>query len=588
VDADGGAHFEMRNVVRLIGVATLALVLCGSGNAVAVTPGQVGAWGSDGNGQLGDGGNLDRASAVSTRGLGNVVQVSGGEAFSMAVTATGSVFAWGDNEFGNFGVSTPHPSESSPVQVTALSGVRQVATGFEDGLALLSNGTVMGWGANAHGAVGDGTTTPRPTPVPVSGLSGVVAIAQRQQHSLALLSSGTVMSWGQTTGGDQLRPVAVPGLSGVVAIAAGAFHDLALLSNGTIMAWGSGGNGQLGNGSFNDQTTPVPVSGVSNAIGIAAGTFFSLALLRDGTVVGFGSNQYNQLGSATTTNHDTPVSVSGVSGATQITAGDAFSAALLSNGTALAWGANAHGALGNGTVGVTFSTVATPAPVVGLSHATAISAGGGHTLALTSSAAVAPPPPVFAKSVDVTPVSGTVLIKLPPGRRLAGRLAPAFAAQTKRQGFVRLTQAHQIPVGSQLDTTHGVVALTSAAARAGKLQSGQFRSGRFQVLQSRSQKGLTTLRLIDNSRVCTSPGKARTARKLPKRVTDLLGAKVSGKFRTVGRYAAATVRGTAWDMADRCDGTLTVVHRGVVSVFDVRRRKTVTVRAGHSYLAKAA
>jgi alpha-tubulin suppressor-like RCC1 family protein len=575
----------MRNVGWLIGVAALALVLCGSGTAAAVTPGQVSAWGSDGNGQLGDGANVDHASAVSTMGLANVVQVSGGEAFSMAVTATGSVFAWGDNEFGNFGVSTPHPSEYTPVQVTALSGVKQVATGFEDGLALLSNGTVMGWGANAHGAVGDGTTTPRPTPVPVSGLSGVVAIAQRQQHSLALLSSGTVMSWGQTTGGDQLRPVAVPGLSGVVAIAAGAFHDLALLSNGTIMAWGSGGNGQLGNGSFNDQTTPVPVSGVNNAIGIAAGTFFSLALLRDGTVVGFGSNQYNQLGSATTTNHDTPVSVSGVSGATQITAGDAFSAALLSNGTALAWGANAHGALGNGTVGVTFSTVATPAPVIGLSHATAISAGGGHTLALTSAAA--PPPPVFAKSVDVTPVSGIVLIKLPPGSRLPGQLAPAFAAQAKGQGFVRLTQARQIPVGSQLDTTHGVVALTSATTHARKLQSGQFRSGRFQVLQSRSQKGLTTLRLIDNTRVCTSPRTAGIARKLPKRVTDLLGAKAKGKFRTIGRYAAATVRGTAWDMTDRCDGTLTVVHRGVVSVLDLRLRKTVTVRAGHSYLARA-
>jgi hypothetical protein len=70
-------------------------------------------------------------------------------------------------------------------------------------------------------------------------------------------------------------------------------------------------------------------------------------------------------------------------------------------------------------------------------------------------------------------------------------------------------------------------------------------------------------------------------------VLDLLRANVKGKFRTSGRYAAATVRGTAWDMIDRCNGTLTVVHRGVVSVHDLRLRKTVTVRAGHSYLAKA-
>jgi ferric-dicitrate binding protein FerR (iron transport regulator) len=59
-----------------------------------------------------------------------------------------------------------------------------------------------------------------------------------------------------------------------------------------------------------------------------------------------------------------------------------------------------------------------------------------------------------------------------------------------------------------------------------------------------------------------------------------------GRFRTRGRYSAATVRGTDWTVEDRCDGTLTRVKRGRVSVRDFRRRKTVTVRAGKSYLAK--
>ena len=569
----------MGNAVWRVAVAALAVVLCGGGTAAAVTPGQVSAWGSDGNGQLGDGANVDRASAVSTSGLGNVVQVSAGEAFSMAVTATGSVFAWGDNEFGDFGVPTPHPSESTPVQVSGLSGVKQVATGFEDGLALLSNGTVMGWGFNAHGAVGDGTTTPRPTPVPVSGLSGVIAIAQRQQHSLALLSNGTVVSWGQTTGADQLRPVAVPGLSGVVAIAAGAFHDLALLSNGTIMAWGSGGNGQLGNGSFNDQATPVQVSGVSNAIGIAGGTFFSLALLRDGTVVGFGSNQYNQLGSAATTNHDIPIPVSGVSGAVQITAGDQFSAALLSDGTALAWGANAHGALGNGTVGATFSTIATPAPVVGLSHATAMSAGGAHTLALTSSGAVAPPSPVLGKAVDVRPVSGQVFVRSPGA-----------------SGFVPLSSAAQIPVGSAIDARAGTLQLTSATPRKNTIFTGTFGGAIFSISQGKSpaQKGLTTLQLVDSgvsggpsySR-CTAPNKDAVNARVNSRVLQLLRANAHGTFRTRGRYSAATVRGTNWDTVERCDGTLVIVHRGTVVVTDFRRHKNIVVAAGHRYLAKA-
>ena len=60
-----------------------------------------------------------------------------------------------------------------------------------------------------------------------------------------------------------------------------------------------------------------------------------------------------------------------------------------------------------------------------------------------------------------------------------------------------------------------------------------------------------------------------------------------GKFRTNGKYSSATVRGTIWLVQDRCDGTLTTVKRGTVSVRDIKRKKTVSVKAGHSYLARA-
>jgi hypothetical protein len=60
-----------------------------------------------------------------------------------------------------------------------------------------------------------------------------------------------------------------------------------------------------------------------------------------------------------------------------------------------------------------------------------------------------------------------------------------------------------------------------------------------------------------------------------------------GRFRRRGRYSAATVRGTLWLTEDRCDGTLTRVRRGRVSVLDFARRRTVVVGQGRSYLAKA-
>ncbi len=189
------------------------------------------------------------------------------------------------------------------------------------------------------------------------------------------------------------------------------------------------------------------------------------------------------------------------------------------------------------------------------------------------------PEPVIGKSVNATVVAGTVLIRTPGSAR---------AAQAKGQGFVPLTAARQIPVGSLLDTSRGVVQLVSAADKSGRTQNGNFSQGVFQVLQSRKTR-ITELRLKGGS--FSGCGKANrsspaTASRSKRRIRRLR-AKAKGRFRTRGRHSAATVRGTGWDTIDRCDGTLTRVKRGRVAVRDIRKRKTVLVRAGKSYLAKA-
>jgi hypothetical protein len=181
------------------------------------------------------------------------------------------------------------------------------------------------------------------------------------------------------------------------------------------------------------------------------------------------------------------------------------------------------------------------------------------------------PPPVLGQSVTVARASGTVLVKL------------------KGQSFKPLTADRGIPVGSLVDTRRGVVSLTSAVNTRGATQSGSFTAGIFQVLQGRRSRGLTNLRLSGSGFArCAGAGKASAARRrLSRRVVRKLRANVKGRFRTTGRYASATVRGTRWDMTDRCDGTLTRVRRGVVVVDDLRRHRRVTVRAGKSYLARA-
>jgi len=216
----------------------------------------------------------------------------------------------------------------------------------------------------------------------------------------------------------------------------------------------------------------------------------------------------------------------------------------------------------------------------------------------------------------VSPVSGVVFIELPPGATLASftppaslsppvasfsplatpfsrPVVPAFAALTKGQAFVPLTEARQIPVGSTLDTTAGVVNITTAttASAKGKLQSGDFGAGIFKLLQRRRQRGLTEMDIIDNHsarQVCASSGKARIAAShVSSKTLGRLNASSHGHFTARGHYSASTVRGTIWSVANRCVGTLTRVKRGVVSVRDFRRRKTITLFTGQSYLARA-
>jgi hypothetical protein len=199
------------------------------------------------------------------------------------------------------------------------------------------------------------------------------------------------------------------------------------------------------------------------------------------------------------------------------------------------------------------------------------------------------PAPVLGKSVNVEPVSGKVLVALPGGA--SASRAAASISLNKGLRFVPLAQARQIPVGSTLQTTAGVARLTTATATRGQLQFGDFTAGIFKLLQNRRQRGLTQLDLIDSHKpnvLCASTGKARVAAKhLSSKTLGRLTGTAHGKFTTRGKYSAATVRGTIWGVTDQCNGTLTKVTRGVVTVRDFVRRKTVTVRAGQQYLARA-
>jgi hypothetical protein len=227
---------------------------------------------------------------------------------------------------------------------------------------------------------------------------------------------------------------------------------------------------------------------------------------------------------------------------------------------------------------------------------TGLANGAAGTYFLQGPQAAPPPPPVLGKSVDVAPVSGTVLVKLP-----ASSVPYGFSNNelTKGAGFVALTQARQLPTGTMIDARAGTLALTSATGHVGKTYSGTFSGAIFSISQDRSglTKGLTTLALVEaafagapSRAVCSAKyagdGPAAHAA-LSARVLQTLLATVRGRFRIRGRFSAGTVRGTKWGTVERCDGTLTIVRRGTVLVDDFGLRKTIAVHAGQRYLARA-
>jgi alpha-tubulin suppressor-like RCC1 family protein len=351
-------------------------------------------WGSNDNGQLGDGTTSERWEPVPVAGLpSEVEEITAGSSYTCAIDVSGSAWCWGARALGN-GTAEWRTERRSVYGLS--SGVVSIALGFRHTCALRSDGAVLCWGTNSSGQLGRGSTGPSSSlPLVVTALSsGVESVAAHWNHSCAIGSGGAAWCWGSNDGGqlgdgtisNRPAPVAVTGLSsGVVAIAPGFSHTCALTSGGGVVCWGSNSNGQLGDGTVTDHAVPAPVSGLSSGVvSIASGSYHSCALTGAGGVLCWGYNSDGQIGDGSGVTQRTPVAVSGLeTGVTAIEAGSLHSCALTNAGEVRCWGGNASGQLGDGTHTARF----TPVAASGLSDVVALAAGALHSCALTGGGA---------------------------------------------------------------------------------------------------------------------------------------------------------------------------------------------------------
>lgn len=309
-----------------------------------------------------------------------------GGAHSAALSATGRIFAWGNNEKGQLGDGTT-TSRIIPTEITGQFALADgeilvfLALGDKFSAALTSAGRVFTWGWNYRGRLGDGTTTSKSVPTDITGQfvlhSGetIRSVSVGGIYCGALTTEGRVFTWGEN-GMSQLGDGTIerkivpteitsrfPLESGesVGILSLGFFHSAAITSEGRVFTWGNNSSGQLGDGTnyfstdLLDITAQFGLGEGETVDAIFLGEFHSLAKTSLGRVFAWGMNSDGQLGDGTTGTRWSPVDITGrfsLQGEETVTAvsiGNSTSGCLTSLGRVFTWGDNYYGQLGDAT-----------------------------------------------------------------------------------------------------------------------------------------------------------------------------------------------------------------------------------------------
>ncbi len=316
---------------------------------------------------------------------GRPIALDAGDGHSCVLTAAGVVLCWGRNGEGQVGTGSVSADIRRPTQVIeTAAGNGSISAGVTGSCVVTAAGGVRCWGIREDASNGAGIAdVPKLT-------SGVIAVSVGARHQCALTGSGKILCWGDNDLGQlgdgtrkgRATPTAVAKLPGpVMAVAAGVTHTCALTRAGGVVCWGRNAEGQLGNGGRKDATTPVAVKGLTSGVrAISAGDSHTCAITDQGRIACWGSGGEGQLGNRTTMSSRVPVTVVGLArGAVAVSAGSGHTCAITPTGGVACWGANDDGELGDGST----AGSAIPVDVAGLAQASAIAAGSNHTCAAT-------------------------------------------------------------------------------------------------------------------------------------------------------------------------------------------------------------
>lgn len=299
-----------------------------------------------------------------------VITFTPSPALSQGTTYTASVTA-GVKDLSGHRLSSAHTwTFTTASAVLPLGKWKDVAAGWDNGMALNENGTLWTWGCNYSGQLGTGTGGDQSeehlydsfTPVQVGSGADWQSISAGRHFMHAIKTNATLWAWGQGYLGNvsfalKKSPVQIGSGADWACVDGGVgyLYASAIKTDGTLWTWGNNAMGQLGNGTGGDGTddcnTPSPAMIGSDAdwIMVSAGGSHAVALKRDGTLWAWGANESGQLGDGTTVLRNAPKRVGSDTDWVFAAAGLRFTIAIKRNGTLWAWGNNASGQLGDET-----------------------------------------------------------------------------------------------------------------------------------------------------------------------------------------------------------------------------------------------
>lgn len=340
--------------------AAVPTLSAGYNHALAIDrEGHLWSWGSNEFGQLGSTGDkfslfAQRLVLAEVEDHDKWKQIASGFGTSLASTESGQLWGWGYNAWGTLGKGTSE-SSSSPVVIAPTTDYQQLSLQWYHLLAIQGNGSLWGWGGNSNYQLGDGTTVDVLTPKTLSNGTWQ-AVSSGGWHSAAIDNTGKLWLWGDNHFGQlgnnstqaTSQPLLLPGPQTWQVVAAGYEHTLAIASDGSLWAWGQNDYGQLGDGTTLSQLTPALINSGDDWAVLSAGHDHNLAIKRDGTLWSWGDGDEGALGHGDFASSLTPKQIGSDHDWVAVAAGDDYSLALKNDGTLWSWGYNADGELAHG------------------------------------------------------------------------------------------------------------------------------------------------------------------------------------------------------------------------------------------------